>query len=258
MQRQKGLDIFFVFLFLSLIVFALSRTNIVSPFRSMIETMIAPIAGTVYGIIGRLQPANSQIDKLKKENEELREKLINIKKLEEDVKALSDQFQTTTPRSQDLLPAKVIGSQPESIIIDKGISDGVKEGMAAVVKNNLIGKIVRSSHKRSLIYLITHPNSSFAAKTISKNGGVSSLGVVKGQSEEQMTLTNVLLSEELNISDIVVTKGDLDLNGIGIPTDLMIGEIVSIDKKPSALFQTASLKSSLDFSRLIMVFVVTQ
>ncbi len=73
-----------------------------------------------------------------------------------------------------------------------------------------------------------------------------------------MLLDNVLLSEQLNVSDIIVSKGDIDTEGKGFPRNLVVGRVTSIEKKPSALFQTARVKSNLDMSKLSLVFVITQ
>ncbi|EKD64909.1 MAG: hypothetical protein ACD_50C00249G0001, partial [uncultured bacterium] len=74
----------------------------------------------------------------------------------------------------------------------------------------------------------------------------------------KITLENVLPSEHLKIDDLILTKGDLDINGIGIPPNLVVGRIESIEKIPAAIFQKAELKSLLDFDRLSVVFIVVE
>jgi rod shape-determining protein MreC len=69
---------------------------------------------------------------------------------------------------------------------------------------------------------------------------------------------NVVLSEKLEKDDLVRTKGDVDERGQGFPPDLIVGKIISVNKQPSALFQSAEVKSLVDFSRLSTVFVITQ
>jgi cell shape-determining protein MreC len=55
---------------------------------------------------------------------------------------------------------------------------------------------------------------------------------------------------------LVLTNGDVGLNGSGFPPDLIVGKITSIEKKPSALFQKAEVESFLDFSKITAVFVI--
>lgn len=73
-----------------------------------------------------------------------------------------------------------------------------------------------------------------------------------------MILDNVLLSETLKVGDVVLTNGDIDQNGKGLPPDLIVGKITSVDKNPSALFQKADVVSFVDFSKLSTLFVQIQ
>jgi rod shape-determining protein MreC len=161
-----------------------------------------------------------------------------------------------------LLPANIVGapsfipgiSTPETFIIDKGTSDGVKVGDAVVYKNNLLGKISKISDSLSEVTLVTNTSSSFTAKTSSSQA----LGVIKGQGGGQMILDNVLLSDNLKPSDLVLTNGDTNLSGKGYPPDLVVGKIVSVDKKASSLFQRAEVSSFIDFAKITTVFVISK
>jgi cell shape-determining protein MreC len=82
------------------------------------------------------------------------------------------------------------------------------------------------------------------------------LGVAKGQGGGGIILDDVVLSDTLQKGDLVLTKGDIDSHGIGIPPDLIVGEITSVSKFPSDLFQKASLKSKIDSSKLNKAFIV--
>jgi rod shape-determining protein MreC len=161
-----------------------------------------------------------------------------------------------------LLPANIIGasgfipgtSSPEAIILDKGREDGLRVGNAVLYKNNLLGKISRITDSLSEVILVTNTSSSFTAKT-SASGA---LGVIKGQGGKKMILDNVLLSDNLKSSDLVLTNGDTDLNGQGFPPGLVVGKIVAVDKKASSLSQRAEVESFIDFTNLTTVFVLVR
>ncbi|MDO8639533.1 MAG: rod shape-determining protein MreC, partial [bacterium] len=87
------------------------------------------------------------------------------------------------------------------------------------------------------------------AKT--ENGAV---GIIKGGGGS-LTLGNVLLSENINSGEFVLTYGDINQEGIGVPQDLIIGKITEIEKNPSDLFQKAKVESFVDFASLLTVFV---
>lgn len=177
-----------------------------------------------------------------------------------EMKALRDQFETTTIPSVKLLPAKIIGfegflpgvSRPTRLVLDRGKSDGVRVGQAVVVKNNLVGRVGKITENRSQVTLLTKSGWSFTGKTSKTNA--QGLLVIEGG---DMLLKNVVLSDELSKKDLVVTKGDENIDGVGFPPDIVIGEIVSVDKKASALFQTARVRSFVDVVGLSTVFVYT-
>jgi cell shape-determining protein MreC len=116
----------------------------------------------------------------------------------------------------------------------------------------LVGKVTQTSFGFSKVSLST--NSSFS--TTAQDLSTGAMGVAKGQGGGEIVLDNVVSSQELTIGDLVVTKGEIDINGIGILPNLVLGKITSINKNPSSLFQIAKLKTLVDFSDLSKVFII--
>lgn len=246
MQRKTLLPaIFFIILCLS--VFLLGKTAV----GKNIESSIGGLLG---GFADKEDAAQEAFTKALRV-------AVNQYQLEQENKALRDQFQTTAPSSQILLPAHIVGaprfipgvSMPEYFIIDKGKKDKIVAGQAVIFKDMLIGKIIAASERLSKAELISNASSTFTAKTKS----TGALGVVRGLGSAEVILEKVVLSDTLTIGDVVLTKGDIDENGVGYPAYLVVGRIVSIDKKASALFQSARVRSIVDVSRLSLVFVFT-
>lgn len=252
-KRDNFLATFSILLFLSVLIFILSKTGVLDKPVSFLGSITAPVSQLSNNLLRGIVKVgeNDEIKKLKEENLNLVKKLVDQKKLQSENEALHDQFQTENPKSLDLLPANIVGmrgfipgvSAPESFIIDKGSKDGVKVGAAVVFKDNLVGKVVKTSDFLSSVILITNASSTFAAKTLS---GV--LGVIKGQGNGEIIFQNVLLSENLKKGDFILT--------IEIPPALLVGEIISVEKNPTELFQKGRVRSLINFSRLSKVFVV--
>jgi rod shape-determining protein MreC len=202
---------------------------------------------------------DNEKQQLLSENAGLRKQLVDQKKLVSENNALKDQFATTKPAAQQVLPARIIGapgfipgvSPPEKLIIDRGSRDGIVTGAVVVIKDNVIGTIAGVSHTIATVSLLTVSDTSFTAKTLETHAA----GVVHGGAGG-LALTNVTLSQKLKRGDVVLTKGDIDQQGKGFPPDLVVGKIVDIDKKASSLFQTAQIKSFIDVSALTTVFIV--
>ncbi len=260
-KKENFISIFLFFLIFALIIFTLSGSGFLSFPASILQKTLSPLATGAFSTFNFFSNKNSSaIGELKDQNRDLVKKIINEETIKKENSALADQFATTSIRSQTLLPAKIVGapsfipgiSPPQSFIIDKGTVDNVKVGNAVIYKDNLIGKIAESNLYFSKIDLITRPSFSSTVKTLR----TQATGVIKGNGERQMILDNVLESDDIKISDIILTKGDQDINGRGIPPDLTLGKLVSVNKKPSNLFQKGEVVSLLDFSNLSTVFVI--
>lgn len=262
MQKSNLSTSFLFFIFISLMVFFFAKTGILSGPANFIGGIFNPIQNLVFSSTHSL----SKEDKLVTENKALVKKLADYQKAITENNALRDQFQTTYPQSQDLLPANVVSapsfvpgvSSPEYLVINKGLKSGIKAGMAVVLKDNLIGKIESVSDNLSKVILVSNTNTHFSARTVpvKENNKVGALGIIKGNGGREIILDNVLLSDSLSVGDYVATNGDLKTDNTGFPPSLIIGKITSIDKRPSELFQRAKLKSLEDFSKLTIVFVV--
>lgn len=259
MQKKRNfLYVFIILMVVSILLFALSKTSFLDGPKSFVQFVFSPVQSAFFNITH----FNQKISQGKEKEIDKTVRIADINKLEGDNKALRDQFETGSEKNPKLIPARIIGepafipgfSYPETFIIDEGKESGIREGDAVLYKNTAVGKISKISNFSSVVTLITNSSSSFTAKTMT--GSVS--GIINGQGGGVIIFDNVLLSENLKIGDLVLTKGDVNTNGIGFPPDLVVGKIKSINKNPSALFQKAEIESPLDFEKLSLVFVLTQ
>lgn len=245
-------------LVISVLLLILSSFGFLDGILPIFQRGTGAIEGFTYGLFQRL-PFLSESDRVKKleeENLELHSKIYATDRLKKENVALLDQFQTSKPKSSILLPARVLGapgfvpgvSSPSYFILDKGSADGVKEGQTVLVKDHFLGQVVEVSQYKVKVNLIYNPSFSFTGRAHS-----GALGIVKGDGTG-LILDNVLLSDQIAVEDIVYTKGDMDFSR-GILPDLIVGKIVSLEKKPSALFQKARVKSFVNFNTLSAVFI---
>ena len=263
MKRKEGfLPAFFVVVFLCVLILVLSLSGHLKFLSSFLEKRTAQIQGITFHIFRNLPfiPQDKKVKQLEETNLELLSRVASFEKLKRENQALSDQFQISYPPSYKLLEAQIIGapgfipgvSVPNTFILNKGAKDNIKEGSAVVVGDNLVGVISQISTNLSKVNVVNNSSLSFTAKT--ENGAV---GIVRGGGES-LTLDNVLLSENIMEGELVLTKGDINQDGIGIPADLIVGKIKSVEKNPSSLFQKAELESFVNFTTLSTVFVYIQ
>lgn len=262
MRRQENiLPVFLVVCFLCILVLGLSVSGRLNFLTAFLEKGTSAVQAATFRIFQKL-PFMSEDEKIKKlqdVNLELLSRITDIKKLERENQALSDQFQTSYPQSYNLLKADVIGASsfipgvsiPDSFILNKGLKNNLKVGSAVIIKNNLVGVVSRVSANLSEVKLVINPSISFTAKT--ESGAV---GIVRA--EEGFAIGNILLSENIKAGELVLTQGDVNDNGIGVPANLVVGKITSVEKNPSDLFQEAKIESFIDFMNLNIVFVYMQ
>ena len=252
--------VFAAFFFLSLLLFFLSTRNIFGGF-GIIGNALFPMQHAVFQLITLPQAIKSPLaQKTQDQTLAKAQSSVDYQTLKSDNTALRSQFETAETRSLMLLPAHVIGApqflpgvgEPESIVIDQGSLSGVSVGQAVVYKDNLVGSIDEVRPTASLVRLVSANGVSFPAKT----NGTNALGVLKGAGNGTMVLDNVVLADELQKGDLVITQLGQDINAKGFPPGLVIGKITSVEKNPSNLFQRASIVSLVDTTKTAIVFVV--
>jgi rod shape-determining protein MreC len=151
------------------------------------------------------------------------------------------------------MPSFIPGfAMPENYIIHVGKMEKVYVNAPIIYKDNLVGRVTQIEDHFSKVLLVSNKSMSFSAKT-SETGAN---GIVRGTGNGNVIFDNVLLSDTLKVGDVVVTSGEVDINGKGFPPDLIVGKITSVEKNPSNLFQKASIAPLVDFRKLTNVFVL--
>lgn len=184
----------------------------------------------------------SQIEFLKRENEELKSLLL-IK--DKKISALQ------SGRKENFVLAKIVFRlSPENgalLIIDKGSEDGLKEGDIVTKKGKfVIGRIIETFENFSKARLIVDPDEKLSGRTLdSKISG--SLSGNLGLTLKMEFLTG--LNPENN--EIVLTSGEDDY-----PAGLIVGRIFKIESKENQSLGRAFLDPSADFSNFEIVSII--
>ncbi|HVZ12180.1 MAG TPA: rod shape-determining protein MreC [Patescibacteria group bacterium] len=258
-MKKIQLAVLFIFLTLSLLILLNNNSWPFSALAAIAQNTFKVPKSIIYGMRSddnELTGKGSPAEKLKKENLELTQKLLDYDRIKRDNDAFRSQFDTTETKSYTLSPVKVIGFtgsffQPITLTIDHGSDLGMKTGMAVVEGNNLIGKLGKVTPVFSEVILTINPD----FVTLAKASDTGAPGVAHGD-QDFILLDRVSINDTINNNTFLLTAGDVGSSGIGIPPELVIGKIVSVNKSPSLPFQTAKIETTIDFSRLETVFVV--
>ena len=161
-------------------------------------------------------------------------------------------FARSRPQDQ-YIAAAVIGKDPSLflhyVIIDHGSDDGIQHGMPVVTQQGLVGRVDAVTARASRIQLITDPESIVNVRLQNQNEDAQIEGSITGD----IKLGMVSQKTTLNSGDILLTSG---LGG-NYPTDILVGQVVTVEKTENELFQTASVQPVIDFTALRAVLVIT-
>lgn len=149
--------------------------------------------------------------------------------------------------------AAVIGQDPSPflhyIIINRGSNDDIQRGMPVVTNQGLVGRVDAVIADAARVQLITDPASAVNVYLQNADTTAVSFGSVTGD-----------VSLDMISHDSIVQPGDLVLTsglGGGYPSDIIIGQVVTVRSLEFELFQQATLQPAVDFTRLSIVLVIT-
>lgn len=189
------------------------------------------------------------VSDLEKDKVQLLLKLEKNKKLEEENTALRKIIEFKEDKQVKLIESRIFAIEPSAfrrvLLIDKGSSDRVKEGMHVVNnKGFLVGKILRAHPKYSELILINDP--SFSA-TVKIN---DSLGLLKGTLSKELKVSFVELRENINKDDLVsAVVSDSNLM-------LKVGSVLKVKEDKDSLFLDITVKPFSLPSPSQVVFIV--
>lgn len=202
------------------------------------------------------------------ENKVLREKLAEYKTLLYDIQQLEEENETLkktldkTESIDDFTPiqATVISRSPErwmeQLTLNKGSQAGVRDNMAVITADGMIGKIDSTSSFTSTVQLLSGFDqfNRISAKIVRKDKK-DIFGVIEQFDKE----TNLLLFKIIETSERNIKEGDLVLSsGMGglFPANLTIGTVTDIVPDPYGLTQTALVEPAADLYKINHVIIV--
>lgn len=130
----------------------------------------------------------------------------------------------------------------ETILVNVGRRDGIKDGAAVIDGSGLVGRVISLGDNSARILLLTDLNSRIPV-VIEPSGR---RGILTGNTTTTPLLKFLVSSENISIGDRIVTTGDDKV----LPPNLTVGRVKNINKNSADVVLAASYES-LDFVRII-------
>ncbi len=236
--------------------------RITSPVEGGFRDLANSVSEFFEGIVDRGELVREN-RRLKEELERLQGQTVAEQDAELRIRELEDALGVKQSRPDDeFLVANVAARDPSGlkrfVAIDRGVSDGVEEGMAVLSRNgSLVGTISRAYEGFAWVRLVTDPDSAVNAQVAGSGSepedGSPAQGVIGGDLRRGLVL-------ELLPSDSEVIEGSLvTTSGLGgnYPRALLIGSVESVEEQPQAPFKRAIIEPAAALSSLETVLVLT-
>lgn len=148
--------------------------------------------------------------------------------------------------------ARVVGRKQsplfETILINKGSSDGISVDLPVQTVYGVLGRIIDVSWNVSKVLILVDYNSNI--DTLIQRSRAH--GILQGSGEKGCKLKYVRRTEDVKVGDVVVTSG---LAGV-FPKGLILGTVESVEKEEAGLFQEIWVSPAEDVTKIEDVLVI--
>jgi rod shape-determining protein MreC len=228
--------------------------NVLAPFQKAGSTAVSPFR-EFFGDVTHLGRTRNQIEKLKAENAQLRNKLLQRKSADAELSQLKSVLNLAGRAGYKVLAARVISqgastSFSQTITIDAGTSSGVRQNMTVLSGEGLVGVVKESYANSALIMLATDPDFKVGVRV----AGSQQIGILSGRGSKRAELQLLDNQSIVKVGDVLLARGSTNNRPFvpGIP----VGVISAVDNSAGSIAQSATVMLYPNFSALGVVSVV--
>lgn len=224
-----------------------------APLQSGASAVFDPVANVINGILhyGDLEKENAR---LRDELASQRNTVAKAQDAERERQALLDLNGIKFLPDIQTISARVIGTSASSLELtadlDKGTSSGIARGMPVVAADGLVGRVIDVSQRRSVVLLVTDPNSDVGVRFVSTNDTAVARGNGPGGPLQVDLLEG---NATATLGEVVVTSG---LQQSVFPAGIPVGTVKSKGYREGPERKGVELQPVADLTRLTFVKVL--
>lgn len=219
---------------------AVEYTAVILDWPERPSMMLRALASEIYFWSGAVKETGERLRELELENTRLRS-------------TLRERPELSVPDREGMLSCLIDVRPPsswwEEVRIDRGASDGVMEGMAAIQGGFLAGRVFRVFQDHSWVELLTSPGLMVPVVV----DDTRDLGVMEGNGAGGIRLLYIPEEKELKDGMSVSTALVSDL----LPPGLPVGIISTKDSRAEGGFRVYRITPGVDFSKMYSLFVLS-
>jgi rod shape-determining protein MreC len=183
--------------------------------------------------------------------EEFRQKEVRYQEAQQALNRLEGLLELKRQVALPVIGARVIAYDPSlwsrCALIDQGKAQGVKNGLAVLAPEGIVGRVVETYPQYAKVMLIVDRKS--GADAMVQRSRVR--GILQGKGGNRCSLDFVPKNADVQMGDLVLASG---LGGI-YPKGLVFGKVSQANKKKPGVFQEIEVTPTVDLSTLEEVLV---
>lgn len=181
--------------------------------------------------------------------------------LEKEISELKDLLDLNKTMTEYTIENATILSRNKSywfntLTIDKGKNSGIKNNMAVITSNGLIGKISKTYSNCSEVKLITSDDANYKVSVSIKINDQDNYAILNGYDQDKnlLKVTGVAKTTNIKKGDVVLTSGLGEL----FPAGIYVGDVEEIKSDKYDLSKTIYIKTKQDFNSIHYVSVLKE
>ena len=144
--------------------------------------------------------------------------------------------------------SKGMNSNMASVLLNRGLNDGVKDNNPVLSSRGVVGKIILVADNYSAVQLVSDIDFRLSVKIMPSE----TEGIMRWIANDTCEIVEVQTTSDVQIGDIVLTSN----LSIYFPPNLPVGEVISFYKKSNSSNKVVRMKLFSDLSTLNQLFIL--
>lgn len=247
--RNRYAGVFFILLACALLIFSRLQPESVEKIHAVAGSFAAPVLDVASRPFAHLSEVTVQIsnlahlksenERLRAENQKLREWYLRALALNTEVHDLRKMANLKMPQTQSGVSARVIAdpgnSYVKSLLLAVGKQEGVREKQAVMASEGLIGRVISATQNSARILLLTDVGSRIPVYI----EGVRQKAILSGNNDSTPLLTHMAKDVTLDEGARVLTSG----HGGYFPVGLPVGKVIKMSDGSYGVKTFADMKN---------------
>ena len=246
MYRKKKTGIIGIIITIIILIFLVVITNTDIAKMSYVENIVSTLVMPIQNGLTYLKKKNSELEQSLREYEIVKSENDTLK----EYMNLKDKYKDYTTMPAYVIN-KDISNYSNTVVINVGEKDGIKENMTVIADEGLVGHVISVTDHTAKVQTIIDTATAVTSTISTTKDTIIVQGTLENSGELKATYIP---------TDATVLQGDnVETSGLGgiYPKGIHIGTIKEVYNTKNPTDRYATVETAVDFSKLATVLVIT-